>query len=271
MTECPDRTRPRRTWLIGLAFAVSASPALAQSPKQAKPLAANNGAAPEIRVQLAPLHAATLSSEMAGRIEHIATRVGGRFQKGEVLATFDCAGPRAALARAQAVVTQVERTYEIDRRAAAQKSATPPASPRTSPLELDIAASEVLKGKADQAAAEAVVAKCSIAAPFAGVTAEQKARESEYAKPGQPLLEVLDDGTFELEMTVPSPWLAWLKVGYPLQIRVDETAKSYPALVSRFGARVDPASRSVKIFGEITGNAPELLAGMSGRAMIAPP
>ncbi len=204
---------------------------------------------------------------MAGRIEHIASRAGDRFQKGDVLVTFDCAVPRAELAHAQAVFTQLERTYEINRRAAAQKSTTPP----TTPLELDIAASEVLKGKADLVAAEAVVSKCSIAAPFAGVTVERKARESEYAKPGQPLLEVLDDHAFEVELTVPSGWLAWLKAGYPFEVRIDETGKAYPARVARLGGRVDPASRSVKIFGEMTGNTPELLTGMSGRAIVTPP
>lgn len=267
VTECPDRPRPKRAWLLGLAVAISANTALAQSPPPTKPLAANKGAAPEIRVQLAPLHAATLSSEMAGRIEHIATRVGERFRKGDVLVAFDCAEPRAALAHAQAVVTQAARTYEINRRAAAEKSATPP----TSPLELDIAASEVLKAKADLVAAEAVAAKCAIAAPFAGVTVDRKARESEYAKLGQPLLEVLDDHAFEVQMAVPSLWLSWLKVGYPFEVRVDETGKTYPARVSRSGGRVDSVGRSVEIFGEIAGNAPELLAGMSGRAIVAPP
>jgi RND family efflux transporter MFP subunit len=256
-------SRSRRAWLIGLAVALSASSALAQSAKPARPSTAS--ATPEIKVRLAPLHAATLSSEMAGRIEHVATKVGERFNKGDMLVAFDCAEPRAALAHAQAVVTEAARTYEINRRAAA--AATPP----TSPLQLDIAASEVLKAKADQAAAEAIVAKCSIAAPFAGVTVDRKARQSEYAKPGQPLLEVLDDQTFELQMTVPSAWIAWLKVGYPFQISVEETGKTYPAQVIRFGGRVDPVRRSVEISGEITQNAPELLAGMTGRALIGPP
>jgi RND family efflux transporter MFP subunit len=262
VTECPDRNSPKRAWLIGLAVAVSAGAALAQPPEQAKPHS-NHRSSLEIRVQLVPLHAATLSSEMAGRIEQIATRVGDHFHRGDVLITFDCAVPRAGLAHAQAVVTQAERTYEIDRREAAQNS--------TTPLALDIAASEVLKGKADLVAAEAVVAKCSIAAPFAGVTVDRKAREFEYVKPGESLLEVFDDKTFEVELAVPSLWLGWLKVGTPFQVKIDETGKTYPAQVSRFGGRVDPISRSVKVFGEIIENTTELLAGMSGHAIMAPP
>jgi membrane fusion protein (multidrug efflux system) len=59
--------------------------------------------------------------------------------------------------------------------------------------ELDVSAAEVEKAKADLAVAEAIASKCSISAPFSGVTVDQKAREFQYATPGQPLLDVLDD------------------------------------------------------------------------------
>ena len=70
-------------------------------------------------------------------------------------------------------------------------------------LELEVSAAEVQKDKADLAAAEAVASKCSIAAPFAGVTVEQKAREFQYTTPGQALLDVLDDRSLEIELIAP--------------------------------------------------------------------
>jgi membrane fusion protein (multidrug efflux system) len=238
-----------RTWIVGVATALCGSVA-AQQP-------------PEIRVQLNSLHSATLSSEMAGRIDKIATRAGDHFHQGDVLIVFDCAVPRAQMAKAQAVVTQAERTLEINRRLAAQKS--------MGQLELDVSAAEVLKGKADLVGAEAVVSKCSIAAPFTGVTVEQKAREFQYTTPGQPLLDILDDHTFEVELIAPSHWLRWLKPGYAFQVKIDETKKTYPARVTRLGGRVDPVSQWIKVIGEITGDAPDLMAGMSGHATMTPP
>ena len=177
--------------------------------------------------------------------------------------TFDCAAPRTQLVRAQAILTQVERTYEIDRRNLTQKP--------TGQLELDIAAADVLKAKADLAAAETVTSKCSVAAPFAGVTVDRKAHEFEYATPGQPLLDVLDDRALEVELTAPSRSLGWLKPGASFQVRIDDTGKTYPGRVTRLGGRVDPASQSVKVMGEITGDASELMAGMSGRVITTPP
>ena len=199
---------------------------------------------------------------MAGRIDGIATRLGDHFKKGDVLVTFDCAVPRAQLARVQAVVTQAARTFEINRRAVEQKS--------TGQLELDIAAAEVLKAKADLAVAEAAVSKCSIAAPFAGVTIAQRAHEFEYATPGQPLLDVLDDHALEVELTASSRWLGALKPGASFQFRIDDIGKTYPGKISRLGVRVDPATQSIKAIGEITGEASELMAGMTGRVSLAP-
>jgi membrane fusion protein (multidrug efflux system) len=253
----------RRVAAAALAAALCAVGSAAAQQMDSGNTLSPNGAAPELRAQLTPLHYTTLSSEMAGRIDRIATRVGDHFRKDDVLILFDCAVPRAQMARAQAVVTQAEKTYAINQRLAALKS--------MGNLEVEVSAAEVQKGKADLAAAEAIASKCSISAPFAGVTVEQKAREFQYTTPGQALLDVLDDRSLEVELIAPSRWLSWLKPGYAFQVRIDETEKIYPAKVTRLGGRVDPVSQSIKVIGEITGNAPELMAGMSGRATVTPP
>ena len=108
-------------------------------------------------------------------------------------------------------------------------------------------------------------------APFAGLTVDRKAHEFEYATLGQPLLDVLDDHALEVELTAPSRALGWLKPGASFQLRIDDTGKTYPGRVIRLGGRVDPASQSVKVIGEIIGDAPELMAGMSGRVNSTPP
>ncbi|HKC32971.1 MAG TPA: hypothetical protein VKC16_05870, partial [Xanthobacteraceae bacterium] len=153
---------------IGLATALCGG-ATAQDSRTPFPASPSGGVAPEIRAQLTPRQYTTLSSEMAGRIDRVATRVGESFQKDDVLIVFDCALQRAQVARARAVQVQADKTFTINTRLVALKS--------MGQLELDIAAAEVQKAKADVAAAEAVASKCSISAPFAGVTVEQKARE----------------------------------------------------------------------------------------------
>jgi multidrug resistance efflux pump len=174
-----------------------------------------------------------------------------RVRGGDLLIEFDCVTQRAQVAR------------EIDQRLANLKS--------IGQLELDVARAEVEKAKADLDIADAAASKCQIAAPFNGTTVEQKAQQFQYATPGQPLLEILDDRSLEIELIAPSRGLAWLKPGYAFQLHIEETDKTYPAEITRVGGRVDPVSQTVKVFGEIRGDAPELTAGMSGRANIPPP
>jgi membrane fusion protein, multidrug efflux system len=249
--------------LAGLSLvAIAAGAARAQSAGP-DPMRGDPDIIPELRVQVTPRDYTTLSSETAARIDKINTRVGEHFKKGDVLVVFDCVIQQAQLARARAVLTQAEKTLAVDHRLVQLKS--------MGELELAVAAAEVAKAKADLAGADALVSKCSIAAPFTGVTVDQKAREFQYTTPGQALLDVLDDRSLELELIVPSRGLGWLKPGYPFEVHVEETDKNYPAKVTRLGGRVDPVSQSIKVFGEITGPAPDLIAGMSGRANIPPP
>jgi len=258
------RGRLQITALVLLLFAALVPAVEAQAPA---PLAGSESAGPdsgqEIRAQLTPRHYTTLSSEMAARIDRIATRVGDRFKKGDVLVAFDCALQKAQLAHANAVLTQAEKTYAINQRLMQLKS--------TGQLELDVAAAEVDKAKADRSAADAAVAKCTITAPFDGITVDQKAREFQYTNAGQPLLDILDDHGLEVELIAPSRWLAWLKPGLPFKVDIHETEKTYSAKVVRLSGRVDPISQTIKVIGEITQTAPELMAGMSGRAVLSPP
>lgn len=242
--------------IVGLLSAVGAQ---GQSLDQS----ALDSSAPEMRAQLTARQFTTLSSEIAARIDRIATRVGERFNKNDVLIVFDCVIQRAQLARARAVLIQAEKTYAINSRLAQLKS--------IGQLELEVSAAEVQKAKADVAGADALVSKCTVVAPFSGVTVDQKAREFQYATPAQPLLEILDDQTLEIELIVPSRWLDWLKPGREFAVHIDETNRNYPARVDRLGGRVDPVSQSIKIIGRITGNAEGLIPGMSGRALLSPP
>lgn len=218
---------------------------------------------PELRAQLTARQYTTLSGEMAGRLDRIATRPGERFKTGDVLVVFDCVIQRAQLARAKAVEQQAEKTLAINRRLVQLKS--------IGQLEFEISEAEVAKAKADRVIADATVSRCSIAAPFNGVTVDQKAREFQYANPGQPLLDLLDDSNLEVELIVPSRWVGWLKPGFAFDVHVDEIGKTFPARISRLGGRLDPVSQSVRIFADINAAPGELMAGMSGRAIIAAP
>lgn len=254
---------PRHLSALGaalLALAAGTSPAAEPLPA-ASPVSALEQR--EIRAQLAPQRYATLAAEIGARISRLPVPEGGAFKQGQTLIQFDCTLQQAQIGKARAALTVAEKIWEVNRRLAELDS--------VGKLELETSEAEMHKARAEVAAGNAILDKCRVAAPYAGRIAEQRAREQQYVQPGQALLDIIDDSALELEFIVPSRWLAWLKAGAGFEVRIDETGRTYPARVQRIGARVDPVSQSIKLNAVINGRFPELVAGMSGEVLMAPP
>jgi len=217
----------------------------------------------DIRAQLAPRRYTTLAAEIGAKVQRLPVVEGAAFRQGQLLVQFDCSLQQAQLNKAQAGVDATEKTWRANQRLAELNS--------VGKIELDTSHAEWNKARADLSANRSLLGKCQISAPYAGRIAEQKIREQQYAQAGQPLLDIIDDSVLELEFLVPSRWLSWLQQGTAFEVRIDETGKSYPAKVQRLAARVDPVSQSIKVNAAIHGKFPELIAGMSGQVLMAPP
>ena len=252
----------------------SSSPALVQAPvpagnpagvlpRSSVPSARAAMERQDIRAQLMPRRYTTIAAEIGAKVASIAAAEGAAFRAGQVLVSFDCSLQQAQLDKAQAELEAADQTLQANVRLEQLNS--------VGQLELDLSKSAVNKARAEVGAHKAVLAKCQVAAPFAGRVAEQKVREQQFVQAGQPLLDIIDDSVLELEFLVPSAWLRWLKVGRSFEVQIDETRKTYPARLTRIGARVDPVSQSVKVAAAITGRPPELMTGMSGKALLNPP
>ena len=246
----------------------SPPPAPATAPAAKKPAAALPGVGSaleqrDIRAQLAPRRYTTLAAEIGAKVQRLPVVEGAAFRHGQLLVQFDCSLQQAQLNKAQAGVDATEKTWRANQRLAELNS--------VGKIELDTSHAEWNKARADLSANRSLLGKCQISAPYAGRIAEQKIREQQYAQAGQPLLDIIDDSVLELEFLVPSRWLSWLQQGAAFEVRIDETGKTYPAKVQRLAARVDPVSQSIKVNAAIHGNFPELIAGMSGQVLMAPP
>lgn len=217
----------------------------------------------EIRAQLLPRRFTTVASEIGAKISRLPVAEGGSFKSGQLLVSFDCSLQQAQMQKAQAELDGAAQTLKSNERLSELNS--------VGKLELDLSRSAVNRAKAEIGANRALLGKCSVAAPFSGRVAEQHVREQQYVQAGQAMLDILDDSVLELEFLVPSRWLVWLRIGAVFQVQIDETGKTYPAKFIRIGARVDPASQSIKVAAAIDGKFPELMAGMSGRVQVKQP
>lgn len=215
-----------------------------------------------IRIQLVPRDQLDVASEVSAKIAALPFRDGDSFRAGQTLVSLDCSLYAAQLHKAQAEAEAAAQMRNVNQRLAQLHSIG----------ELDVQQAE---GKAKASAAEvaymqATVRKCAIAAPFDGRVVKRSASAQQFAEVGKPLLTIVDTSHLELKMIVPSKWLAWLKPGHPLTVKVDEVGKSYPASVARIGARVDPVTQTVDVTASLTGRPAELLPGMSGWASFNP-
>jgi RND family efflux transporter MFP subunit len=217
----------------------------------------------EVRALLVPKVEATLSAAMAGRVVKLPLEEGDAVKEGELLAAFDCAIPKARLARARAELNGAERTLESNRKLSRLGS--------FSQLELALAESKRNEMRANLAEATALVEQCRLHAPFAGRVVKLHVHNHESVSQGAEMIELLDDSSLQLTLFVPSHWLRWLQRGQLFEVAIGETGKRYPAAVSGIAARVDAVSQSIEIQAQIQGQHDELLAGMSGEAHFSPP
>ena len=237
-----------------------AQTAAVPKPEEIKPDAVESE---PIRAQLSPVQFTTVAAELGAKVQELPFREGESFKKGQRLVAFDCATQRAQHGKAKAALAIAERNATTNKKLLDLGA--------VGRIEYENSHSEFLKAKADEDELLAVLAKCTIAAPFDGRVYEQKVRSQQFVQAGQPLLEILDHSALELEFIAPSKWSAWLTRNYRFTVKVDETGKTYPAKVTRVGARIDSISQTVKFAAVIDGDYPELAPGMSGTLDIQPP
>lgn len=213
----------------------------------------------EIRGLVKPIREMTLSSTRIARISEINFKEGDSFKQGEKLVRFNCLQQKAEERAAEADALTREAVFKNNQDLSKFNA--------VGSLELELSKSQYEKAQADLNVLTIRNWDCAIKAPWNGRVTEVKAHALEVVEPGREIMQILDDSSLEIEMIVPSKWLAWLQPGVSCPIIIDETGKSYEIYISRIGARVDPVSQTLRIFASFKDNVPDILAGMSGKAV----
>ncbi len=257
--------------LFGLFFSMACCAAQPESvdekPARSSPFSASSFPAgesdPGLRVLLVAREEALISSRFFGTIIRLKVREGESFSKGAVLVRFDCRELAADRSVAAATLKLQQTASLANEELHVQKV--------VGKLENDLARIRVEEAKARAAAYTARMRNCSITAPFAGQVVQLEANEYESLQPGAPIMLIQNPGKLDAELHVPSRWLQWLQPGQVFRTVIEETGRQYQAEINRIGVRVDPVSRTIKVYASISGKHEELLPGMSGYATLAVP
>lgn len=216
-----------------------------------------------VRGVINPSSESTISSRMTARILSLPYSEGQDFPAGALLVKFDCSQITAQLKAAEAAAAAYQKTYdtnvELDQYEAIGKN------------ELGVSKANLGKAQAEANAVAAQLTDCEVRAPFAGKVVERIANPREVAASGQPLLKIQSGREVEMELIVPSNWLTWLKPGAGFAFKIDETGNVIRGKVKRFGASVDPVSKTIRVTAVVTERSGLVLAGMSGTATFDDP
>ncbi|MCF6766052.1 efflux RND transporter periplasmic adaptor subunit [Thiotrichales bacterium 19S3-7] len=205
-----------------------------------------------------PVHEADISSGVNATIEHIYYTPGESFKKGDKLLMFDCRNVEIDIKQAQAELHATETAYDSNKELDQLKS--------ISKVEFEKSKTEYEKAKAEVESLEYQLSKCTIVAPYDGEVIAKHANENENVKIDDPLLSIVSIKDVEVQMFVPSVWLNWLKKGINFSLKLQEVSQPLDASVVKIAGRVDPASQSVVIYGQLKQMPDGILAGMSGVA-----
>ncbi len=215
-----------------------------------------------IQAVLRPRRSAVIASAIEAKIKKFNVENGDTFKSGKVLIEYDCsydyARLREAKARQRITANQLsayEKLREMD---------------SVSQIEALVARENDEQNKALVAQIEARLALCSVRAPYDGRVTNKTASQHEFVQTGRVLMEISSREPLRAEFLVPSRWLRWMNISTPVSINVNETGRSYDALIVGIHGEVDPVSQSVQVVAEMESYHEELLAGMSGRAVFAP-
>lgn len=213
--------------------------------------------------QLVPQRFTTLSAELPARVEQIAIREGERFARGDTLVQLDCELQSAQQDRASAQLRAAQASHranqELQRLAAVGQ------------LEFAESAAAQAVAEAELRYLDVTLDKCLILAPWDGAAGQWHTRPGSYVQAGQPVLDIHDTESLQVEFIVPTAWLSWFKPGYAFELYVEELDRNIALRLRNTAARADPVSQSVKAVADLEAPHEDLIAGMSGYLQLSPP
>ncbi|MFT5369829.1 MAG: membrane fusion protein (multidrug efflux system) [Candidatus Latescibacterota bacterium] len=160
-----------------------------------------------------PLLSATVSAEMAGRVDGMLVDEGDRVKEGQVLARLDGDVIRVRLVQAQARLKQAETEYQRMVKLMEQNLAS---LERLQEIE-----TEVVLRKADVDLAHLSLDHTAIRSPFSGVVAGVYVEKGEWINTGGRVADVIQTDQVFVLTSVPEKHVRHLKPGIPAVITCD--------------------------------------------------
>lgn len=206
----------------------------------------------------------TLTAEIAGTIRRIAFESGASVQAGAVLVELDTSVERAQLEAASA--SRDLAASNLERGRSLLKSGAIPNSEWLS-----------LEAQAKQSAAEvarlnALIAKKTIRAPFAGKTGMRMVNLGQLLSPGDPIVTLQSLDPVYVDFSLPQQRLSQLQTGAKVNVTTDVFPnKVFEGELSAINPELDQATRSLRLRATLKNPEGQLHPGMFAKVQVALP
>lgn len=229
---------------------------------------------PVISGSLQPERKATVRAEVAGAVLSTSVDVGQTVRQGQVVARIDDLAIRDGYESAQSAVRAADGAAQVARRNVQRmetlvgEGAVAERAVEDARMAALAAERQLADARAALAQAEKLLSKTVLRAPISGVVAERSANAGDVVQPGMALLMVVDPSSMQLEASVPSEQLASVRVGAPVEFRVNGYAQSFSGTVDRVSPVADPVTRQVRVFISIPNAQNRLVGGLFAEGRI---
>jgi RND family efflux transporter MFP subunit len=200
-----------------------------------------------------------IASKIMGSITSVAVEEGQHVGRGQTLLTIDDSDIVQKVAAAASAVESARQHKELadvtfsryaklyeEKALSRQEFDQVGTQKKVAESELDRAQAMLRETRAYQGYAH-------VRAPFAGVVTGKKADPGSMAIPGMQLLTVEDTSAFLVEAAIDEKLSAGLKVGMPVEIRIDALDQNMKGKVSEVVPAIDPMSRTFTVKVALSG------------------
>lgn len=219
---------------------------------------------------------ARLAPEVNGRVAEIAVDAGDEVEAGATLLRLDDEIARLELAQAEAALREAvaelgdTRRRLTEARDLAKSKGIADTEVRTREAEVNALTAVVDRRKAELGHREALVARHSLEAPFAGVIARRLTELGEWVGPDTPVLQLVAVDRLRLDLQVPQDYFGRVTPRTPVEVRLAARADDpLEVHITRVVPVNDPQARTFLARIALDNRERRMTPGMSANATLS--
>jgi len=207
---------------------------------------------------LAPLTEATVKAKVAGELVAVTVREGESVKQGQLLARIDLTEVQARVAARRADVEAAKaQLVWAEKNRGTQKALLDKAFISQNAFDniqsnYDVAAARLRAAEADLVVAQKSLGDAVLSAPFSGIVAQRHAQPGERVALDAKVVSIVDLSRLQLEAPVPPAAIGLVKIGQPMNFRVEGFGeREFAGRIERINPSATAGTRSISVYAAI--------------------